>query len=161
MLELAINILKESRINITQSRIKILEAFLKSSKALDLFFFSREFSPDLDRTTVFRTLKLFEARGLIYHIRVGGFNKYLYQTKVVKHPKVNLAGFICTRCGKIRSLRTASAPMVPLPEGYKQDKLVIIMHGICRSCSLKSDQSKVIAPDVLKAIKKYKGMNIK
>ena len=69
------NILRNKDINPTAMRLLVLEYFLKQNTAISLSDLESDFDYS-DRTTLFRTLKTFEKKGLLHSINEGNITVY-------------------------------------------------------------------------------------
>src|SRR5687768_15039863 len=114
-------LLKSFRLRSTPTRQEILHLFLEKDYALSHSDIESEIPDDIDRVTVYRTLKTFNDRGLIHKVLDdGGSLKYALCSEACsatrhRHEHVH---FKCIRCGQTNCL-DVDIPMVKLPEGYK------------------------------------------
>src|SRR3954452_12446774 len=94
--------LKKQGIRLTRQRQILLELIDKSGEHLDaerLYLMAKEVDPKLNRVTVYRTLKMLKAGGLVDELdlmHVEGDQHY-YETKM----KGEHAHIICLRCGRV------------------------------------------------------------
>jgi len=94
--------LKKQGVRLTRQREILLELIDKSGKHLDaesLFQLAKEQDPKLNRVTVYRTLKMLKASGLVDELdlmHLGGDQHY-YETRL----KQEHAHVICLRCGRV------------------------------------------------------------
>ena len=91
--------LKEIKLKVTNQRLKILEAFLKTEKHLtcdDLYLIIRRNHPDIGYTTVYRTLKLIQRTGLAREADLGDKVLRLEHEYGHKHHD----HLICLKCGR-------------------------------------------------------------
>lgn len=94
--------LKQKGIRLTRQRQILLELIDKSGEHLDaerLYHLAKAVDPKLNRVTVYRTLKMLKAGGLVDELdlmHVGGDQHY-YETRM----KGEHAHIICLRCGKV------------------------------------------------------------
>ncbi len=129
------NILNEHKIRITKQRISILVDFLNAEKSLDLDYFLRGSNKFIDRSTVFRTLQLFCKKKIIYKVAASdNISRYLLLAENLIQNGVDHSSFICTQCGNVTRLDTIVAPKVKLPSGFRQQKMEIVINGLCRYC---------------------------
>lgn len=112
----------------------ILESFLQSSEPLTRNDFYNDTMPELNRITIFRTLKLFLNKKIIYRVHATDrVNRYLLrQVATSVH-----SNFICRVCKKVIPLNTIDPPEVELPEDYTQQNMEIIIEGLCNTCKSK------------------------
>ncbi len=129
-------ILKESGLNKTSVRTKVLDLFLQSKSALSLSTIEASFSK-LDRVTLYRTLKAFEAKGIV-HRAIDGTNhpKYaLCEAHCQEHNHHdNHPHFHCTTCERTLCLEEVITPEVKTPKGYEITEVNMILSGVCRDC---------------------------
>lgn len=94
--------LKQRGVRLTRQRQILLDLIDKSGQHLDaerLYHLAKEQDPKLNRVTVYRTLKMLKAGGLVDELdlmHIGGDQHY-YETRM----KQEHAHIICLRCGKV------------------------------------------------------------
>jgi Fur family ferric uptake transcriptional regulator len=94
--------LRQRGIRLTRQRQILLDLIDKSGEHLDaerLYLMAKEHDPKLNRVTVYRTLKMLKAGGLVDELdlmHIGGDQHY-YETRM----KQEHAHIICLRCGKV------------------------------------------------------------
>ena len=94
--------LKQRGVRLTRQRQILLDLIDQSGQHLDaerLFKLAREKDPKLNRVTVYRTLKLLKAGGLVDELDLMHHDgdQHYYETRL----KQEHAHVICLRCGKI------------------------------------------------------------
>src|SRR5579864_9687693 len=94
--------LKEQGVRLTRQRQILLDLIDQSGLHLDaerLFQLGREKDPKLNRVTVYRTLKLLKAGGLVDELDLLHFegDQHYYESRL----KQEHAHLICLRCGKV------------------------------------------------------------
>jgi Fur family ferric uptake transcriptional regulator len=94
--------LKQRGVRLTRQRQILLELIDKTGGHLDaerLFTLAKERDPKLNRVTVYRTLKMLKAGGLIDELDLmhHGGDQHYYETRL----KPEHAHAICLRCGKV------------------------------------------------------------
>lgn len=130
------NILRNKDINPTAMRLLVLEYFLKQNTAISLSDLESDFDYS-DRTTLFRTLKTFEKKGLLHSINEGNITVYALCTddcSEENHADSHIH-FCCKNCKKIFCMHSVKTPYVNIPSGFIAEKLDIIVHGLCVECS--------------------------
>ncbi len=87
--------------------------------------------PTLSRTTVYNTLKLFTAAGIIRCIDLGGTGGARWDYSQHDH-----AHFLCTSCGKITDIELSEGnPVMSLPSAdYHILGMEINLKGLCPAC---------------------------
>lgn len=91
-----------------------------------------------DRTTLYRTLKTFEEKGVVHQIDDGtGLQKY-----ALCEPGCNCdlgrdlhLHFHCNNCDETVCLTEHRIPNINLPEGYVAEDANLVLKGICDKCS--------------------------
>ncbi|HEY9009113.1 Fur family transcriptional regulator [Ohtaekwangia sp.] len=130
-------LLKTFRLRSTPSRQEILHLFLNKDYALSHGDIEKEINNELDRVTVYRTLKTFLDKGLIHKVLDDeGSLKYALCNDTCTnaghhHDHVH---FKCTRCGQTNCLEI-EVPPVKLPKGYRASEVNLLIQGICERCS--------------------------
>ncbi|MEO7523040.1 MAG: transcriptional repressor [Ferruginibacter sp.] len=130
-------ILIAKQINPTAMRLLVIEYLLKQKSAVSLSDLEKEFERS-DRTTLYRTLKTFEEKGLIHNIKDGAEAvKYAVceaECKEGIHYDTHLH-FYCTSCKELFCLPKAKIPDVVLPDNFKLQELSLVARGICSNCT--------------------------
>src|SRR3954453_3429232 len=102
MKEAITTILKNNQLNITDSRLKILELFKNSSKALSHGDIEKLGSKHFDRVTIYRTLQTFVDKGIIHTIPTAD-NSIMYalckEPCSEGHHHDDHVHFLCEQCG--------------------------------------------------------------
>lgn len=129
-------LLKSFRLRLTPTRQEVLHLFLKRDHALSHGDIEKEIKNDLDRVTVYRTLKTFLDKGLIHKVLDEGGMKYALcsETCSTKEHHHNHVHFKCTQCEQTHCL-DIEIPPVKLPKGYKADDVNLLIQGTCDRCS--------------------------
>ena len=129
-------LLKEFRLRSTPSRLEILHLFLKREYALSHGDIEKEISNNLDRVTVYRTLKTFLDKGLIHKVLDdAGTLKYALCSEgcTSSSHHHNHVHFKCTACGQTNCL-DIKIPSIRLPKGYRASEQDLLIQGVCESC---------------------------
>jgi Fur family ferric uptake transcriptional regulator len=120
----------------------ILEAFLKSGRHVsveELLRLVRRKRPDVGRTTVYRTLKLFQEAGLASELTYGSEARFEPQWKRDHHDH-----FICSSCGTIFEFQ--SPQIEELQESIAHEIGFVIeghrhqIFGRCQRCAQKPER---------------------
>ena len=131
------NVLQEKGIAPTAMRILVLEYLQKQISAISLLDLEKAFTHS-DRTTLYRTLKTFEEKGLVHEIKDGTeTTKYALCAEACRtgsHYDLHLH-FYCYSCKQTFCLPKYQVPDVSLPKSFQLKELNLIAKGICGSCS--------------------------
>lgn len=121
----------------TAMRLLVLDFLINQPSAVSLPDLENKFQYS-DRTTLYRTLKTFEDKGLIHHIQDGTeATKYALCADACKagsHYDLHLH-FYCYSCKKTYCLPKHKVPDISLPQNYQLKELNLIAKGICEQCS--------------------------
>lgn len=130
-------ILKAKDISPTAMRILVLEFLQKQHSAVSLQDVEDGFA-QADRTTIYRTLKTFEEKGLIHSIHDGtDSTKYALCAEACKagdHYDLHLH-FYCMKCRQTYCLPKQQVPDIDMPAGYELQELSLVAKGTCETCT--------------------------
>lgn len=132
----SVQLLKDFKLRSTPGREAILDLFYKTDYALSHSDIEREMPADLDRVTVYRTLKTFLDRGLIHKVLddAGTLKYALCNNACTTHNHHhNHVHFKCTACGQTNCL-DIEIPEIKLPKGYKSSEVNLLIQGVCQNC---------------------------
>lgn len=125
----------ERKIRPTAMRQLVLEVFMKQQTAISLADLEMKFD-NVDKSTLFRTIKTFEEKNLIHSIDDGtGSVKYaLCKGKcMIKHEDLHVH-FLCTKCKNTFCLNDILIPSVNLPNGFSAENINMVVKGVCVNC---------------------------
>jgi Fur family ferric uptake transcriptional regulator len=131
--------LEKKGVRPTAMRLLVYKYLAKSHVALTLTDIENAFAK-ADRTTLFRTLKIFEKKGVVHQIDDGtGIKKY-----ALCEPDCNCEleqdlhlHFHCARCNETVCLTEHKIPHINLPEGFVAEDANVVLKGLCDKCSEK------------------------
>ncbi|AEL28207.1 transcriptional repressor [Cyclobacterium marinum] len=133
--ELEENLLQHN-IKSTAMRLLVLEYLLERESAVSLTDIYKDFEKS-DRTTIYRTLKVFEDNGMVHSIDDGtGVPKYALCSDacdVGKHDDAHIH-FHCDQCGQTYCLPRFRIPHFELPENFSKNEVNLMVKGICPDC---------------------------
>lgn len=90
--------------------------------------------PSMDRSSIFRALRLFVSAQLLHEIDDGtGHQKYCV-CRCEDSQHLGHVHFTCLRCGTTYCLDQTSIPTVTLPEGFVMQEEEFVVKGICPRC---------------------------
>jgi Fur family ferric uptake transcriptional regulator len=129
--------LLKKKINPTAMRLLVLDLLLKQNSAISLSDIEKNLEP-ADRTTIYRTLKTFEEKGLTHIIDDGtGTPKYALCPEECgdrDHHDLHVH-FYCNSCKETFCLPNSKIPDVALPNNFSSLEMNLIVKGICNKCS--------------------------
>lgn len=132
-----VGILKDHNIRKTGSRLDILRQFTEKGHALSQPDLEKALEDQCDRVTIYRTLTLYQEKGLIHTVLDdSGAMKYALckgacSDHTHHHDHVH---FKCTDCGRTTCIEDALIPRIDLPNGYKIREQNLLMTGTCDQC---------------------------
>ncbi|TDQ32465.1 Fur family transcriptional regulator [Zeaxanthinibacter enoshimensis] len=129
--------LNDNGVRPTAMRILIYKYMAEKEIAVALTNIENVFAK-ADRTTLYRTLKTFEQKGIVHQIDDGthiskfalcepGCNCELEQDLHLH--------FHCTNCDETVCLTEQKIPHINLPDGYVAEDANLVLKGICEKCS--------------------------
>ncbi|MDO6601504.1 Fur family transcriptional regulator [Arenibacter palladensis] len=129
--------LENNGIRPTAMRILIYKFMAKKEVAIALTDIENAFVK-AERTTLYRTLKTFEDKGIVHHIDDGtGISKYALceQGCNCELDQDLHLHFHCSNCDKTVCLTDHKIPHINLPNGYIAEDANLVITGICEKCS--------------------------
>ena len=132
-----IGILKSHNLRITPVRKEVLSLFVENEVAISHQDIEKSIL-DIDRITLYRTLKSFEEKGVI-HKAVDGTDTAKY---ALCEAKCNEGShyddhvhFHCENCGNTFCVEDVEVPQMQSPEGYIIRSTHVILNGKCKKCN--------------------------
>jgi Fur family ferric uptake transcriptional regulator len=129
--------LENNGIRPTAMRILIYKFMAQKEVAIALTDIENAFVK-AERTTLYRTLKTFEDKGIVHHIDDGtGISKYALceQGCNCELDQDLHLHFHCSNCDKTVCLTDHKIPHINLPNGYIAEDANLVITGICEKCS--------------------------
>ena len=131
------HLLKHGNLRATNTRKLVLEEFIAAGNtALSSYEIEKKFE-DLDRITLYRTLKTFEEVGIIHQaVDVSGKSKYaLCSEDCSTHQhEDHHAHFYCKKCEKTVCLDDIKIPAINLPNKFRLEDSQLVLSGVCDAC---------------------------
>lgn len=132
------HLLKSHQLRLTDMRVKVLDLFLSRPVALSHNDLEQELG-QVDRITLYRTLRTFEEQGLI-HKAMDGTDKQKYalcQHNNCSHGthQDHHAHFHCDTCGKTICVEEIAAPTITPPPGFAVSETHLVIRGRCDQCN--------------------------
>lgn len=131
------DLLKQRKIRPTAIRNLVCRFLQKQRIAVSLSDIELAFDK-VERTTLFRSLKTFEEKGLVHKIDDGsGVAKYaLCETSCNCELETDLhLHFHCTQCDETVCLTDYKLPKISLPKNYIAENANLVIKGVCDKCS--------------------------
>ena len=130
------DILEGRNINPTAIRILVLRYLLENDQAVSLKLLESHFAHS-DRSSLFRTLKTFEAQKLVHTIDDGsGITKYaLCLENCQCEPKDQHFHFHCIQCEETFCLTNQHVPSIQLPTNFTLQQANLVLKGVCANCN--------------------------
>jgi Fur family ferric uptake transcriptional regulator len=108
----------------------------------------------VDKSTIFRTLTLFEEQGLLHSLDDGSGQKKYCRCDVAEvcschqhqhehhhamqpHIACKHVHAYCTKCQRTFCIRTQRIPLVGVPQGFEVTDINYVVRGICAECQKK------------------------
>ena len=130
------NLLEQRSIQPTSIRILVLRYLLENDKAVSLKSLESHFAYS-DRSSLFRTLKTFEAQKLVHTIDDGsGTTKYALCLESCQcEPKDQHFHFHCVQCKETFCLTKQHIPSIQLPTNFTLQQANLVLKGVCANCN--------------------------
>jgi len=131
-------ILKNNNVKPTAMRLLVLQFLLHKKVAVSLTNIEDYFDHS-ERTTLYRTVKTFEAKGVVHKIDDGtGVTKYaLCEENCNCEIETDLhLHFHCTNCSETVCMTDYKIPSISLPKGYVAENINLVVKGICKKCNV-------------------------
>ncbi len=128
--------LKNKKIRPTAMRHLVLEVLMQTPHALSLSDIE-DMLDTADKSTIFRTLKIFEEKKIIHSIDDGSSSlKYaLCHADCEIHHNDLHVHFVCESCGKTFCMNQIRIPTVSLPKDFTAQSANMVVKGRCSDCN--------------------------
>lgn len=131
-------LLRQRKLRNTKARNDILQVFLRVDKALSKNDIESHFK-EIDRITLYRTLKIFEEKGII-HEAIDGTATPRYalceDCDAGEHMHHH-AHFHCKECGSTYCIDEIAPPDISAVKRVKIQDVELVLKGICENCMAK------------------------
>ena len=131
-------ILQQYGIRPTAMRMLVYQFIESKTAAVSLSVVENNFEKS-DRTTLYRTLKTFEEKGVVHQIDDGtGIPKYAlchHENRSEKHSDLHLH-FHCNSCKETVCLTNHQIPQISLPNKFIPEDINMLVKGVCDKCNL-------------------------
>lgn len=130
-------LLETHGIRVTAMRLLIYKFLVEKQVAVSLSDIENNFEK-ADRTTLYRTIKTFEEKGIVHQIDDGSsITKYALCEKGCNceiETDLHLH-FHCNNCNETVCLTEHKIPQIKVPEGFVSENVNLVVKGICDKCS--------------------------
>jgi len=135
MIDDAEKVLVKREVRPTSIRLVVLAYLLERSKAQSLKDIEQGL-PDTDRSSIFRSLKVFEEKNVIHSILDGsGSIKYAVCAEGCNCDLADLHyHFYCTNCDLTYCLLDNPIPIIQLPQNFIMKEANMVVKGLCDQC---------------------------
>jgi len=130
-------ILENNTIKPTAMRLLVLQFLLNKKVTVSLTNIEEHFD-NSDRTTLYRTLKIFVKNGIAHKIDDGtGVAKYaLCEENCNCDIETDLhLHFHCSNCNETSCLTDYKIPKISVPNGFISENVNLVIKGVCDKCS--------------------------
>lgn len=136
-----VGLLKRHGLSKTASRLKVLSILRSREVATPQPYLEKELGKEVDRVTIYRTLNVFEEKGIIHKIldQNGTANYAICSEECNEHKHYDHHfHFNCTLCNNVYCMKEIVFPNLEIPLGFKAEEVHLTVMGVCRDCSEKS-----------------------
>lgn len=121
-------------VRLTAVRLLVWNEIKKNSEAFSLADIEAAM-PQMDRSSIFRSLRLFAQHQLIHEINDGlGITKYCLCRCNDEHHHHGHIHFTCIHCGKTFCFEDQPIPPAVLPHGFEMAEAEYVIKGTCPEC---------------------------
>ena len=136
-MEKIVQLLESKGIRPTAMRLMTYKRLAELNVAISLGDLEKDFKVS-ERSTLFRTIKTFEEKGVVHQIEDGtGVIKYALCEENCECEVGNdlHLHFHCNNCNETVCLTEHKIPHISLPDGYITEDINLVVKGICEKCS--------------------------
>tara|TARA_R110000744_G_scaffold24718_1_gene61762 strand:+ start:47 stop:469 length:423 start_codon:yes stop_codon:yes gene_type:complete len=136
-MEKIVQLLESKGIRPTAMRLMTYKRLAELEVAISLGDLEKDFKVS-ERSTLFRTMKAFEEKGIVHQIEDGtGVIKYALCEENCECEVGNdlHLHFHCNNCNDTVCLTEHKIPHISLPDGYITEDINLVVKGICEKCS--------------------------
>lgn len=126
--------LRQHGVRVTAVRLMVWRTLKECDNTFSLAD-AEELLPTVDRSTVFRTLRLLAENHLLHEVDDGsGVLKYCVCRCSGQH-HLSHVHFSCVKCGTTFCIKNQEVPVVDLPEGFELGDVEYVIKGRCPKCA--------------------------
>ena len=130
------HLLKKHGLRVTQTRLDVIGQFMVTKEAISSSDIEGTVQ-NVDRITLYRTLKTFEEKGII-HQAIDGTQKPKYalchDACDENHHHDQHAHFHCSDCGKTICVEDVTIPSMPALDHVEIQSVSLVLQGRCEDC---------------------------
>lgn len=132
-MKLFVSILRKNRQSITDQRLNIFKILATQESLTMATILSK--APDIDRSSIYRTIALFEQLGIVDRLHFGFKHRFELSDKFRQHHH----HLHCQKCGQIQPIKhdnqlEEAIATVAKQAGFLPTSHVIEVNGICINC---------------------------
>ncbi len=133
--------LQKHGIKATSTRLLVLRQLFLGDEMVSLHDLEMQLLT-VDKSTIFRTLSLFLAHGLIHAVDDGlGSTKYALcddnEDTIFRDGHIH---FCCNQCQRTFCLKQIHTPEVKLPAGFSIQGMSYVVKGLCPECNRRNER---------------------
>ena len=136
------HLLKSAGLRTTEQRLTVLHTLVEAGTALSHGDLEKRLGPQLDRVTLYRTLRTFVERDLVHQVldkkdgvRYAICAHHCAEHKAPEHNHNHLH-FTCRKCDGTFCLEQVVIPAFTLPVGYVVEETSLVVSGVCGRCGV-------------------------
>lgn len=135
-METVAKILQRNKLKLTPLREAVLNELIATGKGLSKQDLRNSLKLPYDRSTLFRTLNIFEEKDLLHKvIDEEGTARYAFSPPDLPKFLKSHAHFYCLRCKSTFCLDYSIAlAQIQVPEGFQKQGVEMQVRGICKKC---------------------------
>ncbi|MDN6291567.1 MAG: transcriptional repressor [Tetragenococcus halophilus] len=140
-MEKIVQLLESKGIRPTAMRLMTYKRLAELEVAISLGDLEKDFKVS-ERSTLFRTIKTFEEKGIVHHIEDGtGVIKYALCEENCECEVGNdlHLHFHCNNCNETVCLTDHKIPHINLPQSYITEDINLVVKGVCEKCNANLD----------------------
>lgn len=126
-------LLKKNQLAQTSCRKDILSALLDVNGTISYKNLTAQLGNRYNRATVYRTLKVFEKKGIIRKITIDR-RQVQYEIQKSQKDLEMHAHFFCRKCRNLICLEEPLEIPVHIPENFSSEEAEIVVKGLCVNC---------------------------
>ncbi len=131
-------LLHKNQLKVTAPRLGVLHIIANRDSAVSQPALEKLMGDEVDRVTLYRTLKTFEEKGIVHKVidMNGTANYAICSESCSEHAHHDEHfHFNCTNCQKVYCLNELHLPAVKIPAGFKAGSVSLSITGVCDQCN--------------------------